>query len=60
MKYFRQARRRLGLAYYLRCAREDARARNIIAPIGVWVCDLCARVSLSQRSFHDHLAAVHA
>ena len=59
MKFLRRARRRLAFAYHLHCAREDAQARNIVVPIGVWVCQFCARVSLSQRSFHDHLAAVH-
>ena len=59
MKNLRRALRRLALAYHLRCAREDARARNLVAPIGVWVCHFCTRVSLSQRAFYDHLVAVH-
>jgi hypothetical protein len=60
MKHLRRAWRRIALVYHLSCAREDARARDIVTPIGVWVCHRCTRVSFSQRSFHDHLAGVHA
>jgi hypothetical protein len=60
MKYLRRPWRRLALAYRVRCAREDARARNIITPIGVWVCHHCPHVSLSQLAFQTHVVGVHA
>jgi hypothetical protein len=52
--------RRARLAYQLGCAREDAKVRNIITPIGVWVCEHCLHVSLTQLTFRTHLAASHA
>lgn len=51
---------RLTLAYQLRCARDDARARQIRTPLGVWVCHLCRDVSLSSIAFNKHLASVHS
>jgi hypothetical protein len=60
MKRLRMLRRSVALAYYVRCAREDARRHNIITPIGVWVCEHCPRVSLSQLAFNTHLAVVHS
>ena len=53
-------RRRTVRAYHLVCAREDARVRNIVVPLGVWACQACSHVSLSQWSFHRHLVEVHA
>lgn len=52
--------RRTVRAYHLACAREDARVRNIVVPLGVWACQACSHVSLSQLSFHRHLVEVHA
>jgi hypothetical protein len=60
MKLLRRWRRRVVLAYHLRCAREDARARNIATPIGVWVCEHCPHVSLSLPGLHSHRADAHA
>jgi hypothetical protein len=57
MKQLRRWRRRVALAYHLRCAREDARARNIMTPIGVWVCEHCPQVSLTLGA---HLTHAHA
>jgi hypothetical protein len=51
--------RRLVRAYHLRCAREDARLRGIVVPVGVWVC-ACRHVSLDRLAFHRHLGEVHA
>jgi hypothetical protein len=50
---------RLVRAYHLHCAREDARARGIVVPIGVWACH-CTHVSLDRMSFNHHLVDVHA
>jgi hypothetical protein len=60
MTYLRRLWRRVKLAYHVRCAREDARVRNIMTPIGVWVCDHCPHVSLSQLAFQNHLVGAHA
>jgi hypothetical protein len=60
MKPLRRWLRRATFAYHLRCAREDARARNVVTPIGVWVCQHCPHVSLSLPAFNLHLAGVHA
>lgn len=57
---FGRWRRRVARAYVLRCAREDARVRNIVVPVGVWACDLCPHVSLDALSFRNHLAGMHA
>ncbi|HJQ02651.1 MAG TPA: hypothetical protein VJ851_13710 [Jatrophihabitans sp.] len=51
--------RRLALAYRLHCAREDAKLRNIVTPIGVWVCAHCPHVSLSSGAYVAHLAGAH-
>jgi hypothetical protein len=59
MKRLRRWRRRVSLAYQLRCAREDARARNITAPIGVWVCQQCAHMSFTLPNLNAHLATAH-
>ena len=56
----RRAWRRVALCYHVRCAREDARVRNITTPLGVWVCEHCREVSLSQHAFNDHVTAAHA
>ena len=56
----RTLRRRTARAYQLMCAREDARVRNFVVPLGVWACHTCEHVSLSQWSFHRHLLEVHA
>jgi hypothetical protein len=48
-----------GRAYHLHCAREDARLRGIVVPLGVWVCD-CRHVSLDRLAFVHHLGEVHA
>jgi hypothetical protein len=52
--------RRVVLAYRLRCAREDARIRGIIAPVGIWVCHHCPQVSFSQYAHTSHVAGLHA
>jgi ribosomal protein L37AE/L43A len=52
--------RRLVLAYQVRCAREDAKLRRIVTPIGVWVCARCPHVSLSTGAYLAHLAGAHA
>jgi hypothetical protein len=52
--------RRLTLTYQLRCAREDARSRHILTPLGVWACEHCRHVSLNLNAFNSHLMAVHA
>ncbi|HET6209979.1 MAG TPA: hypothetical protein VFD94_06335 [Jatrophihabitans sp.] len=52
--------RRLALAYRLHCAREDARLRRIVIPIGVWVCEHCPQVSFSPGAYFAHLAGAHA
>jgi GPR1/FUN34/yaaH family len=52
--------RRLVLAYGVRCARDDARQRQIRTPLGVWACHLCEHVSLNIASFDAHLVHVHA
>jgi hypothetical protein len=60
MKMLRHWQRRVSLVYHLRCAREDARVRNIAAPIGVWVCEHCPHMSFSRPGLNDHLAHAHA
>ncbi|MCW2523724.1 MAG: hypothetical protein JWO63_2059 [Frankiales bacterium] len=50
----------MALAYELRCAREDARRRNIRTPLGVWACESCRHVSLSLTAFNSHLVFAHA
>jgi hypothetical protein len=45
-------------AYYLHCAREDARLRGIVVPVGVWVCQ-CRHVSLDRLAFVDHSVVCH-
>jgi ribosomal protein L37AE/L43A len=52
--------RRLALAYRLHCAREDAKLRRMVTPIGVWVCEHCPQVSLSTGAYLAHLAGAHA
>lgn len=47
--------RRFRLAYEVRCARDDARARHLKVPTGVWACHHCEHVSLDQRTFREHL-----
>ena len=42
--------RRAVHAYQLHCAREDARLRGIVVPLGVWVCG-CRHVSLDRLAF---------
>jgi hypothetical protein len=54
------ARHRLALAYRVRCAREDARVRHVMVPLGVWVCQHCPHVSLDLPAFDAHLVALHA
>jgi hypothetical protein len=56
MKWLRRMGRRLAVGYWLRCAREDARARDIVTPAGVWACAHCAHVSLTERAFAAHVA----
>lgn len=51
--------RRVVRRYQLHCAREDARARGIVVPLGVWVCG-CDHVSLDRLAFVRHLGEVHA
>jgi len=51
--------RRVVRAYQLHCAREDARVRGIVVPLGVWVCG-CRHVSLDRLAFVRHLGEVHA
>jgi hypothetical protein len=46
--------RRMRLAYHVRCAREDAHARGITVPPGVWSCDPCRAVFLDDFSFIVH------
>jgi len=36
------------------------RRRDIITPLGVWVCEHCPHVSLTQLGFHNHLFSEHA
>jgi len=50
--------RRAVRAYHLRCAREDARLRGIVVPVGVWVCQ-CRHVSLDRLAFVDHSVVCH-
>jgi hypothetical protein len=52
--------RRAVRAYRLHCAREDARIRDIVVPIGVWVCDNCRHVSLNLVAYNNHLVEAHA
>jgi hypothetical protein len=51
--------RRVVRRYQLHCAREDARRRGIVVPLGVWVCG-CQHVSLDRLAFVRHLGEVHA
>lgn len=51
--------RRVRRVYELHCAREDARVRGIVVPLGVWVCN-CEHVSLDRLAFVRHLGEVHA
>jgi hypothetical protein len=60
MEHVRRLRRRLVLAYRLRCARDDARLRHITTPTGVWACHHCPHTSLNKLAFTTHLSAVHA
>ena len=54
----RQLLDRARRAYYLHCAREDARLRGIVVPVGVWVCQ-CRHVSLDRPAFVDHSVVCH-
>ncbi|SDJ46812.1 hypothetical protein SAMN05444157_3508 [Frankineae bacterium MT45] len=60
MTTLRRWRHRVVRAYQLACARQDARSRNIITPLGVWACEHCPQVSLTQFAFRTHLANLHA
>ena len=51
--------RRVVRRYQLHCAREDARKRGIVVPLGIWVCG-CDHVSLDRLAFVRHLGEVHA
>jgi len=59
MKVVRRQWRLIKLAYHLRCAREDARTRSLVTPVGVWVCEHCPHVSLTQLGFSSHLSTAH-
>ncbi len=48
-------RRRIVLAYQLTCARDDARARGLQAPSGIWFCDCCREVWWEKASFDRHM-----
>jgi hypothetical protein len=48
--------RRLTFTYRLHCAREDAKLRNIVAPIGERVCEHCRHVSLTVAAHLTHRA----
>ncbi|HEY2041134.1 MAG TPA: hypothetical protein VGH11_00565 [Jatrophihabitans sp.] len=52
--------RRLALVYRLHCAREDAKLRNIVAPVGIWVCEHCPHVSLTTGAHLSHHTGTHA
>ena len=52
--------RRFALMYRLHCAREDAKLRKIVAPVGVWVCEHCRQVSLTTGAHRAHRAGAHA
>lgn len=55
-----RAWRRLALMYRLHCAREDAKLRKIVTPVGVWVCEHCPHVSLTTGAHRAHRAGAHA
>jgi ribosomal protein L37AE/L43A len=52
--------KRIARSYRQHCAREDARVRNIVTPLGVWVCEHCRHVSLDLTGFTMHAVEAHA
>lgn len=50
---------RIARAYHLACARDDVRTRGLRVPVGVWVCDRCARVLLEAGALHRHVLEAH-
>ncbi|GAA3953877.1 hypothetical protein GCM10023085_40520 [Actinomadura viridis] len=58
--YCRRAWRRAVLTYALACARDDAAARELTAPAGVWICERCHEALLELTSLREHLRVAHA
>ena len=58
--FVRRIWRKVALAYYTLCARDEMRRRHLVAPLGVWVCDMCRGTLLDKNAFRWHLLEVHA
>jgi hypothetical protein len=56
----RRAWRWVARAYSLACARDDAIARGLTVPGGVWICDRCHQALLELASLREHLRVEHA
>ncbi|SOD74937.1 hypothetical protein SAMN05892883_4131 [Jatrophihabitans sp. GAS493] len=59
MTNLRRWRHRVTRAYQLSCARQDARSRNMVTPLGVWACQHCPHVSLTLFAFRTHISSLH-
>ncbi|MBX6767038.1 MAG: hypothetical protein IRY90_07795 [Actinomadura rubrobrunea] len=51
--------RRMVRAYHLACARDDAAARGVSAPTGVYVCEFCEMPVLKMTTLLKHVRAEH-
>jgi hypothetical protein len=51
--------RKLVRRYHLWCAPEDVRRSGLQTPAGVWFCDRCRSVALSEALVCGHLASPH-
>ncbi|SEG47651.1 hypothetical protein SAMN04489712_105432 [Thermomonospora echinospora] len=56
----RRAWRRAVRSYLLVCARDDAAARGLTVPDGVWICGRCHQALLELTSLREHLRVEHA
>ena len=55
----RRTWRRLVRGYHRLCARDDAAARGVTVPSGVWACERCHQVHLELSSLLRHVRTEH-
>lgn len=56
----RRCLRKIARTYRLMCAREDARALNLVIPAGVWLCQRCPHVTFDIARLNDHYRYAHS
>jgi hypothetical protein len=49
-----RAGRRVRLAFYLACARQDMREQQLQVPSGVWFCEQCRVIGRDPETFVVH------